>query len=149
MVLQSAPALRPLRIFGGCTLHPIGGAVDARACALRTYRRPPSPTARAQIKWVTSGLSVGAVGQLLATVSTAAFGSVPCALRDSSHVAVGTSLGRNHAGGAPLPPFRHRSVIWRTVVYGVLTAVVTGLYAASVTVVQRLTITATGSSRIL
>jgi hypothetical protein len=103
MVLQSAPALRPLRIFGGCTLHPIG---------------------------------VGAVGQLLATVSTAASGSVPCALRDSSHVAVGTSLGRNHAGVAPLPPFRHRSVIRRTVVYGVLTAVVTGLYAASVTLVQ-------------
>ena len=104
----------------------------------------PPPAARAQLKWVTYGVSVGVVGQLLATASAALSGSGPLLTGTAA-----TSLWVPTWAGIAFAVLRYRLfemdlIIRRTLVYALLSALVAGLYTASITLVQRVTIAATG-----
>ena len=118
--------------------------VSALASALGTYRGLPSRVARAQLKWVTYGISVGVVGQLLATLSSGTAGGVPVLSGTAA-----TLLWVPTWVGIAVAVLRFRLfdidfIIRRTLAYAPLTAFLAGLYAASVTLVQRLTMAATG-----
>jgi len=116
----------------------------ALVAAAATYRHPPSRVARAQLKWVTYGVSIGVVGQLLATLSSVTAGTIPGLSGTAA-----TLLWVPTWVGVAVAVLRFRLfdidlIIRRTLVYAPLTAFVAGLYAASVTLVQRLTVAATG-----
>jgi hypothetical protein len=118
--------------------------LGALASVARNYRRPPTAAARAQLKWVMYGVSVGVVGQLLATVSGALSGSGPLLTGTAA-----TLLWVPTWAGIAFAVLRYRLfeidlIIRRTLVYALLSAFVAGLYAASITLVQRVTIAATG-----
>lgn len=115
----------------------------AVAALIRGYARAQTSFERAQLKWITFGLSFGVLGTglIILSIFNLRFEVVTLSIAASAWIFFPVSVG--------IAVLHYRLydidlVINRTLVYLPLTGILAGLYAASITLSQRLSVALTG-----
>lgn len=143
---KSASALNtlPAQLWAALLVILFGLAV---ACQVHRYRRVSSPAAREQTRWVVLGLATWLVLMLVQGLPYIYLQNLPPGAPLPVWAAVSTTVWWLSLAAIPLTLtiaiLRHRLydidiIINRALVYGALTAILAGLYAASISFFQKL-----------